>query len=167
MRRNPQVPKALVDLLASLRAAFLTYRNAHWQVKGTGYYGNHLLLQRLYEEATKHVDTVAEKMVGFYGPAAVEASGHQMNKISELIEEFEASSGGPLERSLAAAEHVQKSLSKAYSDLESRGELTLGWGDTLPAIASNKDSHIYLLRQALDGKPVMFSKTRKRNLLRY
>ena len=167
MRRNPQVPKALVDLLASLRAAFLTYRNAHWQVKEEGYYGNHLLLERIYKDSTDQADQVAEKIVGFYGPGAVDNSGRQLDEMTRLISKFERESSDPLERSLEAAEHVQKSLQKAYDALESKGELTLGWEDTLPAVSSKKDEHIYLLQQALDGKPVILAKTRKTNLTRY
>lgn len=152
--RNPRVPTALVDLLASLRAAFMTYRNAHWQVGGKGYYANHLLLQRIYEDATKHTDTMAEKMVGFFGPGAVETSGRQLDEMSGLITSFEELNDHPLERSLAATEHVRKSLDKAYEALESKGILTLGWEDTLSAIASDKDEHIYLLQQVLDGNEV-------------
>lgn len=170
-RASKPVPKVMVDLLASLRAAFMVYRNAHWQVDGTGYYGNHLLLQRIYEDAQKHVDQVAERMVGYYGPGAVELDGRQADLIQQYLEQFN-SAGDPLERSLAAAMGVRQSLKNAYDHIKGEGEMTLGLDDLLMAISSSKDEHIYLLQQALEGHEVKFvdraanPSVRKRRLMR-
>lgn len=151
---RPQVPERLVDLLASLRAAYMVYRNAHWQVKGAGYYGNHLLLERIYEDSAKNVDAVAERIVGYYGPGAVELSGRQTDQIQAAIATFESAGDDPLERSLAAADHVRTALKNAYDVLKSDGTLSLGWDDLLMTISSQKDEHVYLLQQALDGHEV-------------
>lgn len=167
---RPAVPTSLVDLLASLRAAYLTYRNAHWQVRGTGYYGNHLLLQRIYEEAAEHVDTVAERIVGYYGPAAVDLEGAQAQKIKQFADRF-SKAGDPIEQSLTAAEAVRDALKTAYDDLKRSGSMSLGMDDMLMSISSDKDEHIYLLQQALEGHEVKVvdrkENPRKRRLLRW
>lgn len=148
-----RVPRSMVELLAALRAAYLTYRNAHWQVQGEGYYGNHLLLQRIYEEASEHVDSVAERMVGYYGPAAVDLDGLQAERMQAWIAEFQAGEG-PLERALLAAHGVRRALDDAYAELKASGGMSLGLDDLIMSISSDKDEHAYLLQQALDGHEV-------------
>ena len=39
----------LTDLLAALNAASFVHHTNHWQSKGKNFYGNHLLLGRIYE----------------------------------------------------------------------------------------------------------------------
>ncbi len=155
-RPQSQVPTRLVDLLASLRAAYMVYRNAHWQTSGKAYYANHLLLERIYEDSAKHVDQVAERIVGYYGAPAVELGGRQSDQIQAAIKTFEGAGEDPLERSLAAAEHVRTALKNAYDGLKSDGSLSLGWDDLLMSLSSSKDEHIYLLQQALEGAEIKF-----------
>ena len=50
--------------LAILRSLSCYYQTAHWTVKGPNYYGDHLLLQRLYDAVTGEIDTVGEKSMG-------------------------------------------------------------------------------------------------------
>ena len=58
---------ALLKLWATLRAAHHTFWTLHWQSRGTGYYGDHLLYQRLYEARVKEIDRVAEVIAALYG----------------------------------------------------------------------------------------------------
>ena len=58
---------ALLELWATLRAAHHTYWTLHWQSRGVGYYGDHLLYQRLYEARVKEIDRVAETIAALYG----------------------------------------------------------------------------------------------------
>ena len=69
--RQPAAPDtlllALLDLWATLRAAHHVYWTLHWQAQGVGYYGDHLLYQRLYQARVKEIDRVAETIAAVYG----------------------------------------------------------------------------------------------------
>ena len=58
---------SLLKLWATLRAAHHTFWTLHWQARGPGYYGDHLLYQRLYEARVKEIDRVAETIAALYG----------------------------------------------------------------------------------------------------
>lgn len=151
-RANPGAPPAVLDVLAALRAAYFTHRNAHWQTRGVGYYGNHLLLQRIYEESEANTDTFAEQMVGYFGPDSVTLRGAQLEKINADVARFEGQPD-PLRRSLAAVLELRKRLAKAYTSMREGGDLSLGWDDVIMSIASSNDKHVYLLQQALGIDP--------------
>lgn len=140
----------LKELLASLRAAYLTYRTAHWQAKGDAYYGDHLMLQRIYEEAEKHVDSIGERIVGYYGASAVDLAD-QTERVAGWSERF-SRKADPLQASLVAAKAVRDELERTYNLLQTQGELTLGMDDLLMSISSDKDTHVYLLQQALESR---------------
>ena len=57
----------LQNLLSVAQASYLVYQVSHWKVKGDDYYGDHLLLQRLYESAQDYVDQLGERLVGTNG----------------------------------------------------------------------------------------------------
>lgn len=59
--------KVTKTVLAYLELSYMFYQSAHWQTKGTDFYGDHLLFQRLYEGIRDEVDTLGEKLVGVYG----------------------------------------------------------------------------------------------------
>lgn len=140
----------MLDLLAVMRASFLVYRDGHWKVKGNDYYGDHLLLQRIYEETEKQIDQVGERIVGLWGPEALD-SREQATLVDKYYRKL--SLGDPMQSALAAAELVHEKLFDTYEALKKRGEITLGLDDLLMAISSEKETHLYLLQQALSEKP--------------
>jgi DNA-binding ferritin-like protein len=139
--------KALTDILTILRLQYLSYQNSHWQTKGTGYYGNHLLFQRLYESVESEVDTFGERIVGHVGSEALQLCG-QISHMHELCEEW-CKEPNLAKRGLASEMLLQKVLKEKYEALKESGELTLGLDDLIMATASNHESNIYLLKQAL------------------
>lgn len=147
--RNPSNDRGLVamqELLAVLRAAYMTYRTEHWSVHGDDYYGNHLMLQRIYEETEKHVDATGERIVGYWGPEAVDQA-KQSKRVEHWMRDFEHKD--PLRGSLKAAKAIQKQIDTAYRTLDKEGDLSLGLDDFLMAMSNDKDTHVYLLEQAL------------------
>lgn len=148
--RNPSTPRglnAMQELLAMLRASYMTYRTDHWSTEGPNFYGNHLLFQRIYEETEKHVDATGEKIVGYWGSDAVEQDD-QAKRVEHWMRKF-GKSRDPLRSSLLAAKTLRDWISKTYKTLEDEGSLSLGLDDFLMAMSSDKDTHIYLLQQAL------------------
>jgi DNA-binding ferritin-like protein len=65
--------RALLGLWATLRASHHVYWTLHWQSKGVGYYGDHLLYQRLYEARVKEIDRMAETIAALYGVDKLDA----------------------------------------------------------------------------------------------
>ena len=159
MAKSEQGQRTMQELLAMLRAGYMTYRTGHWQTEGTGYYGKHLLLQRIYEDAEKHVDMVAERTVGMWGPGAVDQR-QQSKMVQRFMAQF-AEIEDPIEQALEAARSIRDKLQATYDVLEDTGDLNLGTDDLLMSIANDKEEHIYLLQQALERKPAPEENPRK------
>ena len=139
--------KALTDILTVLRLQYLSYQNSHWMTKGTNFYGNHLLFQRLYESVESEVDTFGERIVGHVGPDALNLC-MQVSTMHELCEAW-CKESNLAQRGLDSEMFLQKLLKEKYDELKESGELTLGLDDLIMATASNHESNIYLLKQAL------------------
>jgi DNA-binding ferritin-like protein len=142
-------PEFMCDAICTMRAAYLTYRNAHWMVRGADYYGQHLLFERLYNETKDNIDALAEQIVGTYGSDGIREDAQV---IGERVVEF-AAAGEPAGKALLAAKAVQQKLAQAYNTMRSTGTLTPGWDDVLTSIAGINDKHVYLLQQATWRSP--------------
>jgi DNA-binding ferritin-like protein len=135
-------------LLAVLRGAHWAHWTSHWQVRGENSYGDHLLMQRLYEGVIEEIDTLAEKIAGTYGSEAlnpVEQAQIMANKLLPIAEV--QSEGDPIERALFVEEALQKIFKVIYSNLKKRDALTLGLDDFIMATANQHETYLYLLRQ--------------------
>jgi len=144
------VVKHLAHLLAYMRAMYLSYQTSHWQTKGPTYYGNHLLFQRLYESVQGEIDALAEKLVGYVGPAGVELAG-QSELVTVIARGF-ASVPDHHRRGLEAEAKFQNHVKSAYDAIKACGMMTLGLDDWLMATASAHETNAYLLQQVLaDG----------------
>ena len=139
-------------LLALLWAQRFNYHFLHWTVSGTGYYGNHLLFQRLYESVVGDIDTLGEKMVGIFGENAVDPTNITA-KFVTWLERWNDVGGndarGLLRRGLQSEEDMQQCCEDAYNVLKMTGEITLGMDDFLMAMANAHETNSYLLQQAL------------------
>ena len=138
-------PSYLCDSLCTMRAAYLTYRNAHWQIQGPGYYGYHEMLENLYDDTKDYIDRFAEQIVGSFGPDGIREDAQI---IGERVTLF-AQAGDPLQKSLAAALMVQQKLIETQEAMRQDGMLTPGWDAVITETAAENDHHIYLLQQAI------------------
>jgi len=151
LRDKSAVTDQLRWLLACLRAQYWTYQHAHWETRGPTYYGNHLLFQRLYESVVQQTDTLAEKIVGTYGPCAVD-SMNIASKFLMWINRWQDADGWH-RRALLSEQDFQKACETTYELMKSMGELTLGMDDFLMATANEHETNQYLLRQVLRAGP--------------
>jgi DNA-binding ferritin-like protein len=136
-------------LLAALRAAYHCHQTSHWQSKGSQFYGDHLMMQRLYESVGDEVDTLAEKLVGAFGSESVDCCD-QITMISDNVHWADDKAGHDyIHRALIIEESLQTMLKKAYTELKATNELSLGMDDFIMGVANNHESNIYLLRQRL------------------
>lgn len=135
----------LSDLLATLRAVHFIHWTGHWQVKGNPYYGDHLLLQRLYEGLDNEIDTLAEKLVAMFGVEIVNPAVQSvmMNQIIQSLSIVQ----NPIMRSLNAEKKLMRLLEHTFKSLEKQNNLSLGMNDFIAATANAHETYIYLLQQ--------------------
>jgi DNA-binding ferritin-like protein len=137
-------------LLAYLRAAHWLHWTSHWQVQGPTYYGDHLLLERLYTSLTESIDTLAEKLVGEFGGDAVNPV-EQSYFLVGFVNEIAKSEKGPIDRAYKIESSLQMILKKVYSRIQGLGVMNLGLDDFIMALANNHDTNLYLLNQRIQG----------------
>ncbi len=146
-KEGSELKVALTEILTLLRLQQLSYHNSHWQVKGTGFYGDHLLFERLYQSVGEEIDTFGERIVGHVGPDALNLCA-QISHMHELCEEW-CKEPNLAKRGLASEMMLQKVLKEKYESLKESGQLTLGLDDLIMAVANDHETNIYLLKQAL------------------
>jgi len=138
---------AMLEMVAVLRALYWVLQNSHWQVSGDGFYGDHLLFQRLYEETADNLDGLAEKAVGYLGMEEVQPDD-LMARASRYVNKW-VSEGCPVKRGLLA-ETTFLYLARGYYDkIKNMGAMTLGLDDEIMSLCNKHESHVYLLQQRL------------------
>ena len=135
----------LSDLLSTLRAVHFIHWTGHWQVKGSPYYGDHLLLQRLYEGLDNEIDTLAEKLVAMFGVEIVNPA-QQSVMMNQIIQNL-SSVQNPIMRSLNAEKKLMRLLEHTFKSLVKQNNLSLGMNDFIAATANAHETYIYLLQQ--------------------
>ena len=143
--------KLLRNILSVLRAQYFSYQTSHWQVKGSSFYGNHLLFQRLYESVQEQVDQLAEKMVGYFGTEAVSLVP-QMKSVYVYCARWSQVDCNH-KRGILSEEDLQFAVKSAYDGIKAVGAMTLGLDDWLMATANAHEENTYLLQQALAPIP--------------
>jgi len=142
-----EVYNKLQWLLGLLRAQYWSYQNSHWVARGDAFYGDHLMFQRLYTSLGDQVDTLAEKLVGTYGPEAV--NPEDMLGMFMFWNERWDSVECLHRRGLTSEKDCQTVIEETYEELKESGELSLGMDDFLMSLASEHETNQYLLRQVI------------------
>lgn len=137
--------------IATLKAMALIHQHNHWTVKGAPFYGDHLLLERLYDSTLEDLDLAAEKYVGLFGDSVL-SYDLQTDLLNKVLSKYSKLEGSPLEMSLAVEKDFIKFSKDAYNCFEEEGKLSLGLDDMIMSIASNREESVYLLQQTLKGK---------------
>lgn len=151
MEPESKVQQWLGDLLALLRAQHWIYWSSHWEIWGDDFYGNHLLFERMYSgDLTTEIDTLAEKMVCYFGAEAVNPI-KQFTRTAQFIAVW-GRIDCPMQRALRMESDCQKALQLAYDAIKESGEMTLGLDDFIMATANRHETALYLFRQKLHNK---------------
>lgn len=132
----------LSDVLGALHALSICYKTAHWLSNGENFYGDHLLFQRLYEDISDEIDSVAERMVGLMGDGATSLMEplKLLTVASTIISSYPRHGA---DVSLFDAEKMfQATVITALKNASSPGLENL-----LQGIADKHDEHLYLLQQ--------------------
>ena len=134
--------------LATLKAIYLIHQHSHWTTKGSDFYGNHLLFERLYEAAQKSADEAAEKFIRVFSEDALDL-GFQNELLEKVLAKFKTASEDPTERSIAAEKQFLQLSQQAYDAFKADEVMTLGMDDMIMSIANKSEEAVYLLQQSL------------------
>lgn len=137
----------LQGVFASLWAQYIHYWTAHWQVVGDTSYGNHLMFERIYTSIKDEIDQLAEKMVAMCGNDSVDCCVI-MPMVQKLLQSWKGIDCLHL-RSLKAEADLQECLKYVVDEMREQGTITLGLDDFLLAVASQHETHQYLVKQTL------------------
>lgn len=134
------------ELLVKLRLLAMYYQTAHWTVKGSLFYQDHLLFERLYNSVNEEIDGVAERAIGLTGDRSIVRLSDVMEKVSEESKKLRYE---PREN----VEFIQEAIELEHALIEFlesvAKEVSLGTNDLMASIASNHEGHLYLLNQRL------------------
>jgi DNA-binding ferritin-like protein len=142
--RSKNSLELLKEVLAMLRALQWVEQTCHWQSKGQQSYQLHLLFQRLYENLDGEIDSLAEKLVGYYGNETVN-SDDSINRSAKWVASWKGDN--IVKVALEAEKQLQAVLRRTYDTMKQKKELTLGLDDYLMALANSHETHLYLLGQ--------------------
>ena len=137
--------KILSAYVAFTRALYMLHQQNHWEAQA---YGDHLLFQRLYEDAQDLADDAAERTMGLCGEVGFEGAEAIAKKFEARVKTLSSL----LESSLEIERAFQDVSQNTYSALKEKEMLTLGLDDLIMSQASVGEVHIYLLQQALKGE---------------
>lgn len=141
----------LQNLLAMLRATQIVHHNAHWQVSGPTFNGDHSMYAGLYEAIDDEYDTLAEKMVVLYGASSVDAIP-QLKLITTVVTRAVQATDNLPQRSLAVEEGLQTVLEAVRDHLDKEDELDMGMDNFLQGLADSHQKAVYMLTQRCKAK---------------
>jgi DNA-binding ferritin-like protein len=136
--------------IASLRGLAIIYQQCHWTTKGSSFYGDHLLFERLYNNTLKDLDMAAEKFIGTLGDECLEYD-LQNELLGKFLVKYSNLDGSPVEMSLTAEKDFLKFSVEVYNILEEEGKMTQGIDDMILGISNSREESVYLLQQILKG----------------
>lgn len=150
-RHNPQAADVSLyqNILAHLRALQWVYWTSHWAAAGPSYYGDHQLLQRLYEgtpSINDAVDSLGERMVSYFGPRAVNPAVVSA-RVDELVRPYREHSP-TFQEMLLLEGGLNQAVKKAWQANQNQQDtFSLGMDDFLMSLANERDTAMYLLQQ--------------------
>lgn len=156
-QRFAGVPMAeLGALVAILRAASVVHQSHHWQTRGSSYYGDHLLFERLYNDSLGFIDQVAERAVGS-GSRDLVCPKTLSVLVAKLVffwcqTPVEPTAQDMVGVSLSVERCVVDCLKAARASLETKGALSDGTDNLLQGVADKHEEFLYLLQQRQGGR---------------
>ncbi|MDE0583697.1 MULTISPECIES: Dps family protein [Planococcus] len=135
--------------VASWSVLYTKLHNFHWYVKGPSFFTLHVKFEELYNEATLHMDEIAERLLALGGkPVAT------MKEQLELSVVDEATSSESAEQMV---DTIVSDYDKIMKSLKKGMELAAGDGDDMTedmfnAIHQNLEKHSWMLSAFLGEK---------------
>lgn len=149
-RVSNNVAAQLLSLYSVLLAQHRNLWSTHNQISGPTYYGDHLLLERLYTAMTEEIDELAERMVAWVGPGAVD----NIPVVEAMVRWLKAwaQEPDPFARAMLGEQAIQAELQRTYDTIKSAGQMSLGMDDMIMGMADEHEKAVYLIQQRLGGR---------------
>lgn len=149
-----QTQQVLMEALANLRVVNWIHWTAHWQVSGPAFNSSHRMFEGFRYHTDSEIDQLAEKIIGMFGPDAVDIFDQQTRMQAKL--EMFKDVGCLYLKSLAAEQDWQIIAATVLKILEDVPAHTQGMEDFFQTSIGAHDSFIYQLQQTIrtdDGLP--------------
>jgi len=137
--------------LATLRALYHYYQTAHWQSKGSQYYGDHLLFQRLYDATAIDIDLVGEKALGICQDDSVVDLKQNMAFVLKIVNNLDYAPDTQFESALK----LERAFVKLCNDQAKEDTNSEGVKNMFAGLADKHEGHIYLMQQRIKGLKVI------------
>lgn len=146
---NKDCLEKLQHVLGSLRAIHWNAWTSHWQASGPTFFSDHSMFEKIYTSVEENIDSLAEKMVSFYGEESVDAA--KSMEIAYAMLQGCCKEKNPFKRALMMEQHLQICLEHAYEMLEETESMTLGMDNYLQGVGDQHERWIYFLEQRTKG----------------
>lgn len=137
--------------IATLRALSCYYQTAHWVSKGSQYYGDHLLFQRLYEAASGDIDGVGEKAMGITQDDVAVDLKTNIEMVSKILNNMDYEPDSYFE----SAAKLERALIKLCCEAAKDDSNSEGVKNMFAGLADKHEGHVYLLQQRVKGLKVI------------
>lgn len=152
-RNNPSLEQlsdkkdfhALLDVLALLYAIRLHAQAAHWSARGSDFYSDHLMWERIYKSTDKAIDTVGEQMIYAFNLDDMSARvlARKVAQHQETLQREAAS--GHLRCAILLEQAVLAFIDTAHEALRQDSHLSRALENMLMNLAEERTRILYLL----------------------
>jgi DNA-binding ferritin-like protein len=139
----------LQDILVCSKVLQDYYQHAHWTSKNTVFYSDHLLFSRLYDEAGKNIDGLAEKLLGIGQPSSMVDTTTLYKKAFGQLKGLPYSCKENVEYAKAALP-IEEMLISYCVQVDEDPKTSLGVKNFVGQIADEAEGRVYLLKQRIN-----------------
>ncbi len=142
---------ALIDVWVMVQGGYWLFWNMHWRAKGRGFFGAHLLYERLYTERREEIDRLAEAIAALAGLGALDPVT-TLREVQGFVAAVEQHPGSDAEKALEAVRATLRALQAA--DAAARDlPFSAGVQNVVASIADTYMRDLYLLQQQAAVSP--------------
>ncbi|MFJ8262559.1 Dps family protein [Rummeliibacillus sp. NPDC094406] len=138
--------KELNQLVASWSVLYMKLHNFHWYVKGPAFFTLHLKFEELYNEASLHLDNIAERILALNGQPVATLKEHL--EISEIKEAVGSETAEQMVKTIIQDfETVMRNLKIGMTEATNeQDDMTV---DLLNSIYQSLEKHVWMLKAFL------------------
>lgn len=146
---SAELNKELNVQVATWSVAYTKLHNFHWYVKGHQFFTLHVKFEELYNEATLHMDEIAERLLALGGkPVATMKEQLELSVVDEATSKENADE--MVQAVVSDYDKIMKSLKKGMELAAKDGDDMTE--DLLNAIHQNLEKHSWMLSAFLGEK---------------
>ena len=137
-------------ILVQLQALGMFYQIAGWKTGG-GINSDASLYERLGSEASWDATSIARKIVGYFGPEALDAQT-TLRGVQLSIARWEAAAPGLNEQAQQAENDLQSMIARADKGIRGANAMTLGLSLLLKTLADKHEGNLLALQQEVTAR---------------